>query len=164
MLRMCFSALGDDSALRARGKTFRAKKISPVIDGNLLSIQGLRKIVTGNNRRLFSAMCRLFDRKRARTHERPRASRATDAPRVSRNVATPPRPTFTCKLHARKHATWRRKHACTIARNVGSTRFLERTAKLFREFPANVFAGQKVRKDNDFFGLFLNQAASKICP
>jgi hypothetical protein len=164
MLRMCFTALWDDTALRARGKTFRAKKISPVIDENFQTNHGLSEIVTGDNRSLFSAMCRLFDRKRARTRERPRASRATDAPRVSRNVATPPRLTFTCKLHARKHPTWRRKHACTIAGDIGSTRFLERTAKLFRDFSANVFACQKVRKDNDLFELFLNQAASKICP
>jgi hypothetical protein len=44
--------------LSARGE--RAKKISPVKSGNLQPNQHLEKIITGHNRRLFSALCRRF--------------------------------------------------------------------------------------------------------
>ncbi len=62
-----------DSAAAARRE--RAKKISPVISRNLQANQRVGKIITGNNRRLFSAICRLFDRERAST----RACARTDA-------------------------------------------------------------------------------------
>ena len=170
----CCNALPGDTALPARGETFRAKKISPVIAGNLQTNHDLSEIITGNNRSLFSALRRLFDgrcavtRERARTgaivrrRRRARANHATGSPSVFRRVPMPARLTSMRKLHRGKSPNMETKYSARNCRKCRFEKIFEQTSNLCREFPANILARQAVGKRRDFSELFLDPEIDQL--